>query len=120
MRHLQAFFFAGVNLMRNFVQTGDSITVAAPAPIVSGQGVLIGSLFGVAATDAASAANVALSTRGVFDLPKESTTATFDLGDPVEWDAVNGRVAALDSGVQIGVAVKAAGATATTVAVKIG
>ena len=106
--------------MNNFIQKGDSITVAAPDTIVSGQGVLIGSLFGVASTDAETGADVALATRGVFELPKEATPDTYAVGDPLEWDAVNDRLAPLDSGVQIGVAVTTAGATAASVAVRIG
>ena len=106
--------------MKNYVQKGDHITVAAPAAVSSGDGVLIGSLFGVASTDAESGAEVALVTRGVVALPKEATTDTFAVGDPVEWDAGNDRVAALDTGDQIGVAVEAAGASKATVAVKIG
>ncbi|WP_101067273.1 DUF2190 family protein [Roseovarius salinarum] len=106
--------------MRNFIQKGDNITVAAPAAVSSGDGVQIGTLFGVAATDADSGAAVAIATRGVFDLPKENTTDTFAVGDAVEWDAGNDRVAALDTGVQIGVAVESAGATKATVAVKVG
>ncbi|MGR3804826.1 DUF2190 family protein [Marinibacterium profundimaris] len=106
--------------MKNYIQRGDSITVAAPAAVTSGAGVLIGSLFGVAATDAETGADVAISTVGVFDLPKEPTTDTFAVGAPVEWDAANDRVTALDEGVQIGVAVAAAGATAATVAVRLG
>lgn len=70
--------------MKNFVQRGDTITVAAPATLSSGDGVLIGSLFGVATTDAASGADVALVTTGVIALPKESTTDTFAVGDPCE------------------------------------
>mgnify|MGYP005857460351 CR=1 FL=1 len=106
--------------MKNFIQRGDTITVAAPAAVSSGDGVLIGSLFGVASTDAESGANVALVTSGVIALPKEATTDTFAIGDAVEWDAGNDRVVALNTGDQIGVAVEAAGASKATVAVKIG
>ena len=105
--------------MKNFVQPGNAITVAAPAILTSGDGVLIGSLFGVAATDAASGADVEIATTGVFDLPQEATTDTFAVGAAVEWDAVNSRVIALDTGVQVGVVVKAAGATAATVRVRL-
>lgn len=105
--------------MKNFVQPGRMIPVAAPAAIVSGAGVLIGDLFGVAAADAASGATVELAVEGVFTLPKEATTATFSVGDAVEWDAVNGRIAALDAGKRIGVVVLAAGATATSATVRL-
>lgn len=106
--------------MKNYIQKGDTITITAPAAITSGSGVLIGSLFGVAATDADTGADVAISTVGVFDLPKEATTATFTVGDPVEWAAMNKRVAALDEGERVGVVVAIAGATAPSVAVRLG
>lgn len=98
--------------MKNFIQTGDSITVTAPINVVSGQGVLIGSLFGVAATTAATGDDVALSCRGVFALPAADLLA---VGDPVEWDAANSQVAALDAGNQVGVVVGTAGPSAVAV-----
>ena len=97
--------------MKNFVQAGNSITVAAPAAVASGDFLTLGELRGVAATDAEIGVDVAISTIGVFSLPKEATTDTFAVGAPVEWDGVNGRVAALTSGDRCGVVVKAAGAT---------
>jgi predicted RecA/RadA family phage recombinase len=42
--------------MRNFIQNGDIITVAAPAAVASGDGVLVGTLFGIAVDDADSGA----------------------------------------------------------------
>jgi predicted RecA/RadA family phage recombinase len=56
--------------MKNYLQEGDSVTVPAPANVSSGDGVLLGTLFGVAATDADSGANVTIKTTGVFTLPK--------------------------------------------------
>ncbi|MEM9838535.1 MAG: capsid cement protein [Pseudomonadota bacterium] len=105
--------------MKNFVQPGNAVTVPAPTAITSGDGVLIGELFGVASTDAASGADVALQASGVFDLPKEATTDTYSLGDPVEWDAANTRVRALDAGTKIGIAVQPALATAPTVRIRL-
>lgn len=54
--------------MKNFVQSGDVITVAAPADVASGQFVAIGSLFGVAQASAMAGDDVALATEGVFEL----------------------------------------------------
>jgi len=56
--------------MKNFVQPGDNITLNAPADVLSGAGVIIGSIFGVANGDVLSGAPVVLSTVGVFDLPR--------------------------------------------------
>ena len=38
--------------MRNYVQPGNTVTVTAPYSVLSGAGVLVGSLFGVASTSA--------------------------------------------------------------------
>ncbi|QYU68028.1 DUF2190 family protein [Leptolyngbya sp. 15MV] len=56
--------------MRNFIQPGDSLAVAVPyaGGVTSGQGVLVGALFGVAAVDAAQNAVIEAATAGVFDL----------------------------------------------------
>jgi predicted RecA/RadA family phage recombinase len=57
--------------MKNFIQRGDMITVTAPTGgVTSGQGVLVGSLFGVAATTAAEGESVEIDTVGVYELPK--------------------------------------------------
>lgn len=109
--------------MKNFVQKGDAITVAAPSGGVdSGDPVLIGThLFGVAAITAAVGAPVALSTRGVFTLPKVSIDV-FARGAPVYFDASAGLMTTDDdssANPQVGVAVKAAGNPSATVAVAL-
>jgi predicted RecA/RadA family phage recombinase len=70
--------------MRNYVQPGDVITVPAPAAVASGDGVLVGALFGIAGTDAASGAPVEIKTNGVFDLPKTSAQA-WTVGAAIYW-----------------------------------
>lgn len=71
--------------MKNFVQPGDVVSVPAPAAVASGAGVLVGSLFGVAVTSAASGASVEIATSGVFDLPK-ATGAAWTIGQRLYWD----------------------------------
>ena len=44
--------------MKNFIQSGRTLTVSAPADIKSGDLVVVGSLFGVAYCDAAIGADV--------------------------------------------------------------
>ena len=39
--------------MRNFVQPGNTITLTAPYAVASGDGLLVGSIFGIAAGTAA-------------------------------------------------------------------
>ncbi len=62
--------------MKNFVQHGDIVTVIAPSGgVSSGDLVRVGSIIGVACTDAAEGDEVELKTTGVFDLPKTSAQA---------------------------------------------
>ncbi|SDL37013.1 DUF2190 family protein [Paracoccus chinensis] len=72
--------------MKNFIAVGNVITVVAPAAVTSGQGMLVGSMFGVAARDAASGAEVELNLTGVFDLPKAASQA-WTVGQRVYWDS---------------------------------
>jgi predicted RecA/RadA family phage recombinase len=72
--------------MKNFVQDGDVLTVTAPAAVVSGQFILIGTaLYGFCTTDAANGAQVEILTEGVFDVPKVSAQA-WAVGDKIYWD----------------------------------
>lgn len=71
--------------MRNFVQRGTTLTLPAPAPIVSGAGVQVGSIFGIAAEDCAQGFLVDLTVEGVFTLPKVTAQA-LAIGDAVYWD----------------------------------
>lgn len=71
--------------MKNYVQTGSNVTLTAPYALSSGDGALVGALFGVAATDAANGADVVLVTEGVFDLAKASAQA-WTVGTAIYWD----------------------------------
>lgn len=95
--------------MKNYVQPGNTITVTAPAQVGSGDGVLIGAIFGVAAGAAANGAPLELTLVGVFDLPKEGAQA-WTPGDRVYWDDPNKRTTKTVAGhTLIGVAVDAVG-----------
>lgn len=74
--------------MKNYIQPGDTIAAIAPAAVLSGAGVLIGSLFGVASGDAASGAEVLLNTTGVYDLPKQTGQA-WTAGQLLYWSGTN-------------------------------
>lgn len=106
--------------MRNFIQSGDLIKVTAPAGgVTSGDGVLIGSLFGIAGGSAVEGGALTLATKGVYELPKLGT-AVLGTGDKVSWDATNSRCDAPGSGLYpIGVAVEAAGNGSATVKVRL-
>jgi predicted RecA/RadA family phage recombinase len=52
--------------MKNFIQPGDSLTVSAPYAVTSGQGVLVGALFGIAALGDASGLSLHLLREGLW------------------------------------------------------
>lgn len=105
--------------MRNYVQKGENITLPAPAAVSSGDPVLVGSLFGVAAGDAESGADLDLVTTGVFEMNKVSALA-IAIGDKVYFDAATGLVNKTASGnTLIGVATSAAANPSGTVNVRL-
>lgn len=76
--------------MKTYIQAGSVVSVTAPATVVSGQGVLVGLLFGVAMNDATSGATVEIETAGVVTLPK--ATGAISEGVRVFWDNSAGNV----------------------------
>lgn len=74
--------------MKNATQLGEVLTLAAPYDRNSGEGALVGSIFGVCQTDALSGADVAMVRRGVFDLAKTSVQA-WTVGAKIYWDDTN-------------------------------
>lgn len=61
--------------MKNFISSGDIVTVTAPANVKSGDLVEVGKLVGVACADAASGSPVNIKTSGVFTVKKVSAQA---------------------------------------------
>ncbi len=107
--------------MKNYVSKGDNITVAAPAALNSGDGVLVGSLFGVASRTVASGAKVAIVVEGVFTLPKVGSQA-WTVGAKVYWDATNKRCTTVATGntlIGVATAAVAGGANDTTGTVRL-
>jgi len=103
--------------MRNYVQPGDSLALAVPyaGGVTSGQGVLVGALFGVAAVDGVQNAVIECQTKGVFDIAKEPTLA-ITAGARLFWDNTNRRLTTTATGnFQVGLATVAALAADTTV-----
>jgi predicted RecA/RadA family phage recombinase len=97
--------------MKNFIQPGNVITVTAPAGgVLSGAGLLVGSLFGIANGKAAQDEDVELSLTGVYALPKVSAQA-WTQGAKIYWDNATKlatTAAAAGANALIGVATKAA------------
>ncbi|WP_375455721.1 DUF2190 family protein [uncultured Methylobacterium sp.] len=94
--------------MKNYVQKGDILTVTAPSDVASGDGVIVGAIFGIAGISALSGADVEIDVEGVYDLPKVSAQP-WTQGAAVYWDAAAKNVTTTSAGnTKIGVAVLAA------------
>jgi predicted RecA/RadA family phage recombinase len=105
--------------MNNAVQPGRILTLTAPYAVLSGGGMLVGSIFGVASTDAAISTAVEAEVVGVFTLPKTSALA-ISVGDLLYWDDTNKVVNKTSSAQKlIGVAVSAAANPSATVDVRL-
>ncbi|MBF0187083.1 MAG: DUF2190 family protein [Magnetococcales bacterium] len=106
--------------MKSWIQSGNTITATAPTGgLVSGEGVLIGSLFGVAVKDAAENDPVEICTTGVVDLPK-LTADVVAVGDLLYWDDANGQLTLTSTdNTLVGVAVQAADGTVSLVRVRL-
>ena len=106
--------------MKNYVQAGVNLTMPAPADVLSGSVVTVGSITGIAAETALMGSDVDVVTEGVFSLPKVSALA-LTIGQKIYWDATNKLVTATASGnTLLGVAVSAALNPSATVNVKLG
>ena len=93
--------------MKNYVQPGNTITLTAPYAVASGDGLLVGSFFGVAASTAALSESVEVALTGVFDITKVGSQA-WTVGAKVYWDDTNKRCTNVaTSNTLIGVAVEA-------------
>lgn len=106
-------------MSRNQIQAGVNLTVPAPAVVASGDLVVIGALYGVAAGNAETGADLDLVTVGVFELPKVSALA-INIGDKIYFDSAT-KLASKTAGgnTYIGVAVTAAVNPSGTVAVRL-
>lgn len=96
--------------MKNFVQTGDVISVPAPANVTAGGGVLVGSLFGVAVNTALAAAPVEIAVTGIVDIVKTGSQA-WTVGQLVYWSG-SAATNVASTNKLIGVAVVAVGSGA--------
>jgi predicted RecA/RadA family phage recombinase len=110
--------------MKNYIQDGNVITVAAPAAVVSGDFVQVGRIRGIAVTSAASGAAVELQTEGVFDIPKAGSEEFATVGLPV-YCVLSGNgvktvtTASTTANVLVGVNLATSGAVAGSLRVKL-
>ena len=104
----------------NYLQAGANLTVPAPSDKSSGDGVLVGVLFGVATGDAESGDDLVIATTGVWELPKTSAQA-WAVGAAIYWDddGDGATTATADGNVLIGVAAAAAANPSATGQVRL-
>ena len=106
--------------MQNYIQNGHAITVLAPAGgIASGEGAIIGNIFGIAAFTSAVGEPVELAITGVYQLPK-ATSAVLTVGARLAWDNTAKNINVPGTGrFPVGIATEAAGNGITSVAVRL-
>ncbi|WIY52455.1 DUF2190 family protein [Devosia sp. YIM 151766] len=105
--------------MKNFLAHGDVIEITATADIKSSEGVVVGTIFGVAMNDIANGEKGPIKLSGVYDLPKAGSQAWTE-GAAVHWDAGNKRCTTAATGNRlIGCAIEAVGGGAGLTAGKV-
>lgn len=105
--------------MKNFIQKGCTLTLAAAAAVQSGGAMLVGKIFGVAVADVAAGEKGEFQVEGVFELPALATDVAAQ-GAILYWDAVNARLTTTAAGnTRVGVAVEDKVANAATAVIKI-
>lgn len=103
----------------NFVQEGEHVTLAAPYDRTTGQGALVGAVFGVSLGTVLSTVNGEFATSGVWDITKLSAQA-WNQGDRIYWDDSNKRCTTVASdGPLIGTATEAAANPSSTGRVRL-
>jgi predicted RecA/RadA family phage recombinase len=105
--------------MKNFIQSGRTLTLLAAAAVQSGEAVLVGKIFGVAVANVGAGATGEFTTEGVFELPALGTDVAAQ-GAILYWDAANKRLTTTAAGnTRVGVAVVAKANGAVTATIKI-
>jgi predicted RecA/RadA family phage recombinase len=98
--------------MKNYVQPGNTIPLTAPYDVASGDGLLVGSIFGVATGAALNSEAIEAALVGVFDLKKVGSQA-WAVGDKIYWDnTAKETTKTTTSNTLIGVAIEAVGSGA--------
>ena len=81
--------------MKNYIQDGERLDLAAPYAVSSGGGALVGATFGVAVTDLANGVVGAFQIKGVFALTKATGASTGgSQGALAYWNNTNKNVTA--------------------------
>jgi len=106
--------------MKTYIQNGHVITVTTPTGgIASGEGLIVGNIFGIAAYSSTEGDPLELATTGVYKLPK-ATAVVLAVGTRVAWDNTAKNINVLGAGrFPVGIATEAAGNVITSVAVRL-
>lgn len=81
--------------MKNYIAEGEYMTLTAPYARNSGEGALVGALFGVAVTDVANGADGVFCTEGIFTLTKDTAASSGgSQGGKAYWIASSKKVTA--------------------------
>lgn len=104
---------------KTLIQDGDTIQFTTAGAVAIGEVIEFTNMIGVALEAAtASGRSIAVATRGVWQLAKETGVA-FTQGQKVYWDAANNRVDATNTNIPCGYAWQAQGSADTTCLVRI-
>ena len=104
--------------MKNAIQEGEVLALAAPYAVASGGGALIGAIFGVSVNTLANGEVGSFQLEGVYSLPKATGAAT--VGAKAYWANTNKNVTAtVGSNTLIGVFVAAYASGDTTANVRL-
>lgn len=105
-------------MAKNYLQPGSTITLTAPYDVSSGDGLIVGSIFGVAAGDALSGEPVETAVTGVWTLKKTSALA-IAAGDLLYWDNTAKEINKTNTNKLVGAAVAAAANPSATVDIRL-
>lgn len=108
--------------MKNYVESGKSISITTAGAKTSGEPIVIGALVGIPAATVAANVNVVCMLEGVYTLPKTTGTA-WALGQKLYWDATNKKCTTVagadDVNLPMGHAVEAAASADTSGTVRL-
>ncbi len=94
--------------MKNYRQSGETLSVPAPFKVAAGEGVLIGALFGIAQHAAEAGEPLELVRRGVFSHAK-TPAQLWSVGDKIYWHVTSKTMTTTEStNALVGLAVEAA------------
>lgn len=107
-------------MAKNYSQKGDTLTIPAPAAVVSGGVVQAGSIIGIAQGAAAIGEPVDVACGGVWTLNKVAAEEYVGVGVPVYWNSTSKLVTSTASGnTKLGVAIESVAASTGTVKVRL-